>query len=125
MANFKTTITKSNKELSAKERIQLKDTADAVSLNEVTKEGAFVLTPVVWAKLHVSLETDATTKEYDQIVIVGDDGQKYCTGSDSFIRAFIDICEEMEDETEEEWAVKVFRLPSKNFSGDFITCTII
>lgn len=123
MANFKTTITRSNKELSAKERIQLKDTADAISLNEVTKDGAFILTPVVWAKLHVSLETDATSKEYDQIVIVDADGQKYSTGSDSFIRSFIDICEEMEGE-EEEWAVKVFRLPSKNYSGDFLTCTI-
>lgn len=123
MANFKTTITRSNTELTAKQRIQLKDTADAISLNEATKEGAFILTPVVWAKLHVSLETDATSKEYDQIVIVDADGQKYSTGSDSFIRSFIDICEEMEGE-EEEWAVKVFRLPSKNYSGDFLTCTI-
>lgn len=123
MANFKTTITRSNTELTAKQRIQLKDTADAISLNEVTKDGAFILTPVVWAKLHVSLETDATSKEYDQIVIVDADGQKYSTGSDSFIRSFIDICEEMEGE-EEEWAVKVFRLPSKNYSGDFLTCTI-
>lgn len=123
MANFKVNITASNKELTAKQRIQLKDTADAISLNDVTKDGAFILTPVVWAKLHVSLETDVTSKEYDQIVIVGEDGQKYCTGSDSFIRSFIDICEEMEDE-EEEWAVKVFRLPSKNYSGDFLTCTI-
>ncbi len=123
MANFKVNITASNKELTAKQRIQLKDTADAISLNDVTKDGAFILTPVVWAKLHVSLETDVTSKEYDQIVIVGEDGQKYCTGSDSFIRSFIDICEEMEGE-EEEWAVKVFRLPSKNYSGDFLTCTI-
>lgn len=123
MANFKTTITRSNTELTAKQRIQLKDTADAISLNEVTKEGAFILTPVVWAKLHVSLETDATSKEYDQIVIVDAEGQKYSTGSDSFIRSFIDICEEMEDE-DEEWAVKVFRLPSKNYSGDFLTCTV-
>lgn len=122
---FKATITESNKELTAKERIQLKDTADAISLNEVTKEGSFLLKPVTWAKLHVSLETDATSKEYDQIVVVADDGQKYCTGSDSFIRAFIDICEEMADDNTEEWAVKVFRLPSKNYSGDFITCTII
>lgn len=123
MANFKVNITASNKELTAKQRIQLKDTADAISLNDVTKDGAFILTPIVWAKLHVSLETDVTSKEYDQIVIVGEDGQKYCTGSDSFIRSFIDICEEMEGE-EEEWAVKVFRLPSKNYSGDFLTCTI-
>lgn len=123
MANFKTTITRSSVQLTAKQRIQLKDTADAVSLNEATKEGAFILTPVVWAKLHVSLETDATSKEYDQIVIVDADGQKYSTGSDSFIRSFIDICEEMEGE-EETWAVKVFRLPSKNYSGDFLTCTI-
>ncbi len=123
MSNFKTTITKSNRDLTAKERIQLKDTADAIGLNEATKDGAFILTPVVWAKLHVSLETDVTSKEYDQIVIVDADGQKYSTGSDSFIRSFIDICEEMEGE-EEEWAVKVFRLPSKNYSGDFLTCTI-
>lgn len=123
MANFKTTITRSNAELTAKQRIQMKDTADAISLNEATKEGAFILTPVVWAKLHVSLETDATSKEYDQIVIVDADGQKYSTGSDSFIRSFIDICEEMEGE-DEAWAVKVFRLPSKNYSGDFLTCTI-
>lgn len=124
MANFKTTITRTNTELTAKQRIQLKDTADAISLNEVTKDGAYLLTPHIWAKLHISLETDATTKEYDQIVIVDKDGQKYCTGSDSFIRSFTDICEEMEGETE-EWSVKVFRLPSKNYSGDFLTCTII
>ena len=35
------------------------------------------------------------------------------------------LYEEMKDE-DEEWAIKVYRLPSKNYKGkEFITCSVI
>ena len=52
------------------------------------------------------------------------DGTKYVTGSSSFWSSFEEIYTEMEGE-DEEWGVRVYRSPSKNYTGkDFITCSI-
>ena len=64
-------------------------------------------------------------KEYLNYVIVDNEGHKFVTGSQSFWSSFINIYEEMKDE-DEEWAIKVYRLPSKNYKGkEFITCSVI
>lgn len=124
MANYKANLVMTSREISAKERIQLKDTTDAIRLDEATAEGAVIIKPVLYAQLHVVNE-NSDSGEYENYIFVDDTGEKYVTGSSSLWRSFIDIAEEME-ESDEEWAVKIYRVPSKNYKGkDFLTCSII
>lgn len=121
---FSVEIVECSKELTAKERIAVKDTSDAIKLDAATQEGAVVIDPDYYAVLRVHNEK-SDDKEYTQYIIADKNGQRYCTGSESFINAFLDIYDEMAGESE-PWAVKVYRLPSKNRQGkDFITCSIV
>lgn len=109
--------------LSARERIMFKDTSECVSLDSATIEGAITIKPEFYVVLDVHNEYARGDKDYTQYVVVDADGTRYITGSESFYSSFINIAEEMGDEAYE---IKVYRKPSKNYSGkDFITCSII
>ena len=124
MNGYSVTIERTNKELSAKERIRLKDTSDAIKLDEATKAGDIVITPVAYAVLNIHNEK-SDNKDYYNYLIEDEDGTKYVTGSESFWTSFEDIYDEM-SETDEPWQVKCYRLPSKNYKGkEFLTCSII
>ena len=125
MEGYSVEIVKSSEELRGKAKIQMKDTSDAIKLDEATNNGATLeFKPVKWAVLKIHNEK-SDDKEYLNYVIVDNEGHKYVTGSNSFWEAFIGIYEDMEGE-DEEWAVKVYRLPSKNYKGkELITCSII
>ena len=125
MTGYSVSINYASKELSAKERIALKDTTYAVKLDEVTQYESITIVPSYWATLNIHNEK-SENKDYEMYVLVdGETGTKYITGSNSFWSSFMDIAEEMEDETE-AWAIKVYRMPSKNYKGkEFITCTIV
>lgn len=124
MNGYSVAIAETNKELSAKERIRLKDTSDAVKLDEATKEEALIITPVAYAVLDIHNEK-SDNKDYKNYVIEDANGTKYVTGSESFWTSFISIYNEMCDETE-PWQIKAYRLPSKNYKGkEFLTCSII
>lgn len=123
MTGYSVSIAFSSKELSAKERIQLKDTTSAIKLDEVTQTEAIIINPQMYAELDIHNEM-SDNKDYKNYIIVDSDGTKYVTGSSSFWTSFMDIASEMENETE-EWAIKVYRVPSKNYKGkEFITCSI-
>jgi glucose dehydrogenase len=122
--DYSVTVRESSKELTAKERIQIKDTTDAIRLDEATKESAVIIDADFYAVLDIHNEK-SDDKDYTTYVIVDKDGQRYTTGSPSFWSSFKNIYEEMEDETE-PWSIKVYRMPSKNRAGkDFITCSLI
>ena len=129
MANYEVKIVASSKELSAKERVQLKDTTDCIKLDKATLEAkeagsALIINPAFFAELAIHNEK-SDDKDYTAYVVVDDCGIRYTTGSTSFWNAFINIVDEMAEETE-PWAIKVFRMPSKNRQGkDFLTCSLI
>lgn len=124
MEGYKVTVRYASLDnLSARERIMLKDTSDCVSLDSATTDGIVTLKPEFYAVLDVHNEYAKGDKDYTQYIVVDADGTKYITGSESFYSSFIDIAEEMDNEPYE---IKVYRKPSKNYSGkDFITCSII
>ena len=124
MEGYSVSIKETSKQLSAKERIQFKDTTSAKKIDEESQNGDFIITPSFYGILEVHNEKSDNV-DYENYVIVDESGDKYVTGSASFWSSFMDIAKEMEGETE-EWAVKVFRVPSKNYKGkDFLTCSII
>lgn len=123
MENYKVEIKESSKELSARERISLKDTTNAIKLDEALAEGNVIITPVDYAILGIHNEK-AEDKDYENYIIVDKSGTKYVTGSSSFWTSFIEIYEEMEDE-DEEYSILAYRVESKNYKGKyFLTCSI-
>ena len=123
LTGYSVDIVESNKQLTAKERIKVKDTTSAIRLDEATQYEAIDINPDTYAVLHIHNEKSDNT-DYTAYIVIDKDGTKYVTGSESFWSSFMNIYEEMDGE-QEEWGIKVYRAPSKNYKGkDFITCTI-
>lgn len=127
MANTRTDysveIVMSSKDLSAKERIAIKDTTNAVPLDEACEGAPLVITPDFFVELDVHNEKSKEDKDYVKFVVVDKAGQKYVTGSQSFWNTFNDIAEEMDDE---DYEIEIYKLPSKNYKGkSFLTCSIV
>ena len=115
------------KDLTTKDRIAVKNTSDAIKLDRETQEnGAVAISVDYFAELAIHSEK-ADPQDYSQYVIVDKDGTKYVTGSPSFWSTFMDIYDEVQDaEDIDDFAIKVYRMPSRNREGkDFLTCTII
>lgn len=120
---YSASIKESSRELTAKERIMLKDTTSAVKLDQATQVEDIHISVDSYAILNIHNDK-ATPTDYENYIILDKNGTKYVTGSQSFWNAFMDIFTEMENESE-EWSIRVYRHPSKNYSGkDFITCAI-
>lgn len=122
--NYSVTIREVSKELTAKERVAIKDTGDCIKLGVQAETETIVIHPDFWATLDVHNDGAKDDKDYVQYVIVDKDGTKYCTGSTSFYDAFMNIVSEMTG-SDEEYGIKVYSLPSKNRAGkSFVTCSI-
>ena len=123
MAEYKVTVKESSKELSAKERIAIKDTTNAIKLDEATQEANLRFAPDWFAILEIH-NPKADVDVYENYIIVDKAGNKYVTGSKSFWESFKDIYDEMLGE-DEEYEIEVYRVESKNYKGkQFITCSI-
>lgn len=123
MEGYYVNIREVSRSITAKERVKLKDTTNAISLDEVTQEGKFVFEPDYYAILDVHNE-NSEDKDYIKYVIVDKAGTKLVTGSESFFTSFKDIMDEMAG-CDEEFSIEAYRMPSKNYKGkEFITCSI-
>ena len=123
MEGYSVNIREVSRSITAKERVKLKDTTNAISLDEVTREGKFVFEPDYYAILDVHNE-QSEDKDYIKYVIVDKAGTKLVTGSNSFFTAFKDMMDERAG-CDEEFSIEAYRMPSKNYKGkEFITCSI-
>lgn len=126
---YKAKVSESSRELTAKEKIMLKDTSNAFSLDEMTQEAQFnneklILNIDYYVTIDVHNDK-ADDKDYQQFILVDKEGKKYYTGSTSFINNFIDIFEEL-TEAGEEVTIEIYRKESKNYKGkEFITCSVV
>lgn len=124
MVGYSVEIKETSKELSAKERIALKDTSNAIKLDTACDTEAIIITPVAYAVLGIHNEK-SDNKDYENYILQDANGEKYVTGSASFWNSFMDIYTEMLGENE-EWSIKAYKLDSKNYKGKkFLTCSII
>lgn len=124
MVGYNVTISSASRTLSARERIAIKDFSNAIALDEATKDGKLVITPVDYAVLDVHNEK-SDNKDYKKFVVIDSDGTKYVTGSENFFDSFMEIMEEMAGE-DEEFSIVVYQIESKNYKGkSFITCSIL
>ena len=123
MTGYEVTIKEASMELSAKERIRLKDTTNAIKLDTATEEAPITITPKAFAILSIHNEKSDNV-DYLNYIILDKDGNKYVPGSDSFWSSFKSIWDEMETEAE-EWELEIYKLDSKNYKGKkFLTCSL-
>ena len=123
MTGYKVEIKEVSAQLTAKQRIALKDTTNAIKLDLATQEAPIIINPDFYAVLGIHNEK-SDNPDYENYIVVDKNGAKYVTGSQSFWDSFKQIADEMAGE-DEEWSVKVYRVESKNYKGkEFITCSI-
>ena len=126
--NYKVTIKEASRELTAKEKIALKDLGNAVSLDSVLNENdSFIINPADYVLLEVHNEKAKGDKDYTKFVVIDTAGTKYTTGSNSFVTKFMEIYDTMKEEApDEDYQIEVYKRPSKNYSGkSFISCSLI
>ena len=124
MEGYNVTIVKASKELSHKERVRMKDTTNALSLDRVTQDGPVLIDLDFYAVLNVHNEKSESI-DYTVCILVDKAGTKYRTGSPSFLTALDEIMVDMAD-CDEPWQLEISRRPSKNYKGkEFLTCSVV
>lgn len=120
---YKVSITETSAELTAREKLKMEDTTDAVKLNDI--EGELTIAPKAYAILHGE-DDEGVNEPYDKIIIIDEEGQKYTTGSKAFRDNFLKIWNTMAEEDEDEaYQIKIYKVKSNKREGSFITCSII
>lgn len=123
---FSVKIAYTSSELTVEDKIRLKDTREAQSLESISRDGAVKIGIVAYAVLDIHNEK-SDDKDYTQYVFMDKDGNKYMTGSEPFFNSFTDIWEELDDAEipVEDRYFKIYQLPSRNFVGrNFVTCSL-
>ena len=129
-SNYSATIIDTSRELTARERVMFKDTQNAISMNDFAEqaksEGGKAIIENVKDYVHISVHNDKSDdKDYDNYMIIDGAGDKYVTGSQAFWNSFMDIYNEMKDETE-PWGIQLNLIPSKNYKGkNVLTCSLV
>lgn len=125
MEGYLATIVECSKELTARERIKIKDTTACDRLDDATQVEDVIITPDYYAIIAIHNEK-SENKDYNVLVVADKvSGKTYVTGSESFKDAFLNIFNEMQGESE-EYSVRAYRRESANYKGkEFITCTIL
>jgi hypothetical protein len=119
---FKSEISYCNTELTVKEKIQFKNLNDSESIN--TLENGTILTVDKWGLLQIHNEK-LDEPDYQNVVLVTQDGNKYHTSSNSFFMSIDDIQSELDEAGEKlPFDIKIVKKQSKNNSGQFITCVL-
>ena len=129
MTGYSVDIVETSKELTAREKISIRDFSNALALDtELNEDGAtVVIAPAAYAILKVHNEHSKNDKEYTKYIITDNAGNKYVTGSESFFTSFIEIFNAMaKDAPGEEYSIEVYKKPSRNYAGKhFLTCSIL
>ena len=124
MTGYSVKIVNASKELSARDRVAVKDTTNAISLDDATKDSPLVIAIDYYVELAVHNEK-SEDKDYKKYVVVDKSGNKFVTGSESFFTAMLEIMDEMSG-SGEDFEIQVYRMPSKNYKGkEFLTCSIV
>lgn len=125
MAGYEVKIIESSKELSARERISLKNFDEMIALDDAVNAETPRLMIDVSGYVVVSVHNEKSDNvDYNKFIIIDKDGQRYITGSNPFFSSFKEIWDEMVGENE-DWGITVYKRESNNYKGkEFLTCTI-
>lgn len=128
-ANYSATITESSRELTAKEKVMYKDLANAVNINdfaqaEIEAGQKAIIKVVDYAVIAIHNEASEDV-DYNNYLLIDNEGNKFYTGSTPFWNKFMDIYKEMKG-SDEDWAIEVTTIPSKKYAGKTaLSCSLI
>lgn len=128
--DYSAKIISSSRELTAKEKIMLKDFNDCIGLDTIVTDTA-PLTVKIDLMVQVAVHNERANgdKDYTTTVLVADDGTKYSTSSKSLSEAIEDINDELadsdDDELKENLTIKIFKKPSKNYAGKYFLTAVL
>lgn len=113
-------------ELSKREKVMMKDTSNAIKFDDViTPDQGITITPTGWVKLSIH-NPKGERKDFENLIITTYEGEKYVTGSPTFIEKFLSIWDDMYDPNDEDFQVEVFKRDSKNYKGkQFLSCAVV
>ena len=127
MANdiYSVEILEASSELTKREKVMFKDTSNAIKFDDVvTPEQGITITPTGWVKLAIH-NPKGERKDFENLVITTYEGEKFVTGSPTFIEKFLGIWEDMYDPNE-DFQIEVFKRDSKNYKGkQFLSCAVV
>lgn len=124
MTGYSVEIKESSRELTAKQRIALKDTSDAIKLDTACEVEAIIIEPVDYAVLSIHNEKSDTV-DYETMLSLTKMAINTLPVHQVFWSSYMSIYNEMQNE-EEAWSIKAYKLDSKNYKGKkFLTCSII
>lgn len=127
MEGYSVKIREASRDLTAKEKIALKDYSNATPLDTALNDiDVLTITPAAYVILDVHNEKSKQDKDYVKYVLIDNAGNKFVTGSESFFTSFKDIFDTMSTEAPgEEYSIDVLKKPSQNYKGkSFITCAL-
>lgn len=126
-ADYNTKVVTTSREITAQEKFLIKDFNDAIGLDSVVTDSEGIILDIdIIAEVQVHNEHAKDDKDYTTIVIITTDGTKYTTSSNSVRDAISDIMDECKDEGIEDYKLKIFKKPSKNYAGkSFMTASIV
>lgn len=124
--SYKADIISSNRELTTREKIKFTEIGDTQSIDSVCPSGGSIdidIDTFVILQVH---NDKAQNPDYKVCIVSDKGGNKYKTGSETFMETLTKLYEELKeaDELDEGFVIKAYKKPSKNFSGEFITCTL-
>lgn len=124
---YEVTIRETGRDMDVKERIAAKRLDDSMTL-----EKDMCIDLVNYAVLDIHNEkTKDGAKDYTVLALFDKNGSRYHTSSESFMNALFDILDEFVDagltldSFEDGLAIKVCEKQSKNYAGNFYTCTVL
>ena len=126
-ADYNTKVVTTSREITAQEKFLIKDFNDAIGLDSVVTDSEGIILDIdIIAEVQVHNEHAKDDKDYTTIVIITTDGAKYTTSSNSVRDAISDIMDECKEEGIEDYKLKIFKKPSKNYAGkSFMTASIV
>lgn len=126
-ADYNTKVVSTSREITAQEKFLIKDFNDAIGLDSVVTDSEGIILDIdIIAEVQVHNEHAKDDKDYTTIVIITREGTKYTTSSNSVRDAISDIMDECKDEGIEDYKLKIFKKPSKNYAGkSFMTASIV
>lgn len=119
-----TTILNASKELTARERIQMRKGANSLSLKkELDRMGEFTARPSFYALLAQSDDESGETKNI--LIFKDEDSNNYFrTGSTVFIQDFLSIWEEITKE-EDSFQITCKAVQSRTSAGKYLSCDLV
>lgn len=127
---YKSTITNMSSNITRFQAVMMTGSHDNLSIGDIVEKGrALYFRPVGWLTQHI-VNSKSDDGEYDQLLILADDGTVYSTGSTSFMESFYSLMDSIDDMEESEipadWQIKATARDSKNYKGkQFLTCSIV